>query len=125
MVIIVSGTPGTGKTTYSKNLAKARKLKYIDVKRLIEKKKLYSGFDKKRDAYIVDEKKLSKFLVDMIKKENNLVIDSHLSHYILPKHVKLCIVTKCSLKTLEKRLLNRGYSKDKIRENLDSEIFDT
>lgn len=125
MIIIVTGTPGTGKTTYSKKLAIQKKLRYVDVKKLIEKEKLYSGFDKKRYAYIVDEKKLSKFLVKIIKKENNLVIDSHLSHYISPKHVDICIVTKCDLKTLEKRLKKRKYSKAKIRENLDAEIFDT
>jgi adenylate kinase len=36
----------------------------------------------------------------------------------------LCIVTKCNLKELEKRLKKRGYNKAKIRENLDCEIFD-
>ena len=30
-----------------------------------------------------------------------------------------------SLKTLKKRLEKRGYSKEKVRENLDAEIFDT
>jgi adenylate kinase len=40
------------------------------------------------------------------------------------KYVDLCIVTKCGLKTLEKRLKKRGYKKQKIRENLDCEIFD-
>ena len=52
------------------------------------------------------------------------MIDSHLSHYLPPKYVSLCIVTKCELKNLEKRLKKRGYVQTKIRENLDCEIFD-
>jgi len=32
MIIAVSGTPGTGKTTIAKKLAKALNLKYIDIK---------------------------------------------------------------------------------------------
>ena len=36
----------------------------------------------------------------------------------------MVIITKSNLKTLEKRLKNKRYSKAKIRENLDCEIFD-
>lgn len=53
-----------------------------------------------------------------------MVIDSHMSHH-LPKGIAdACIVTKCGLKQLERRLKNRGYSDEKARENLDCEIFD-
>ncbi len=54
-----------------------------------------------------------------------LVIDSHLSHYLPRKIVDLCIITKTSLKTLQKRLKKRRYSKKKIRKNLEAEAFDT
>ena len=57
------------------------------------------------------------------KMKNGIIIDSHLSHYLPKKYVDLCIVTKCSLKELEKRLKYKKYSVDKIRENLDAEIF--
>ena len=52
------------------------------------------------------------------------MIDSHLSHFLPSKYVDKCYVTKCNLKELEKRLKKRKYSKKKIRENLDAEIFD-
>ena len=58
------------------------------------------------------------------KKPNGVIIDSHLSHYLPKKYIDLCLVTKCELKTLEKRLKERKYTKNKIRDNLDSEIFD-
>jgi len=124
MAIIVTGSVGTGKTTLAKKLAKDLNHKYIDVNKIISENKLDEGYDEERKCKIIDTKKLNKVLIVMIKKEKNLVIDSHLSHYLPGKYVDKCIVTKCDLKELEKRLKKRKYSKEKIRENLDAEIFD-
>lgn len=124
MAIVVSGTPGTGKTTLAKKLAEKINYKYIDVKRLITINKISKTYDKKRKCNIVDTTKLNKLLIKKIKSNPNIIIDSHLSHYIPKKYVDLCIITKCNLKILEKRLKKRRYNKDKIRENLDCEIFD-
>jgi adenylate kinase len=122
-VIVVTGTPGTGKTKVAKKLAKG--LKYLDVNKVLEKYKLKEKYDKKRRTWIVDVDKLNKVLIEIISKsKKGLVIDSHLGHYLPPKYVKLCIVTKCSLKVLKGRLEKRGYSKLKVRENLESEAFD-
>ncbi len=123
-VIIVTGSVGSGKTTISQKLAKKLNYTYIDVNKLIKENKLSSGYDKERKCKIIDIKKLNNVLINTIKNSKNLVIDSHLSHYLPKKYVDLCIVTKCDLKILEKRLKKRKYNKDKIRENLDCEIFD-
>ena len=138
-VIIVTGSVASGKTTLAEKLAKKLNFEYLDVNKIINK--IYEGYDKKRKSKIVDVKKLNKNLIKEINdfkslnkktniKKNNkkivkgLIIDSHLSHYLPKRYVDLCIVTKCDLKKLEKRLRKRGYSKEKIRENLDAEIFD-
>lgn len=125
MILIVSGTPGTGKTTFAKKLAKEKLFKYLDVKQVIKENNLSEGYDKDRDTEIIDIKKLNKFLIEIIKKQDNIVIDSHLSHYLPKKYVDKCYITKCPLPELKKRLEKRGYSKEKVRENLDAEIFDT
>ncbi len=124
MIIIVSGTPGTGKTTFAKKLAKEKNYKYIDVKKLINEKNLSEGYDKKRDTEIIDTNKLNKALIVIIKENKDIVIDSHLSHYLPKEYIDKCYITKCSLPELKRRLEKRGYSKLKIRENLDAEILD-
>jgi len=153
-VIIVTGSVGTGKTTLSKRLAKKLNFDYIDVNKIIKKYNICEGYDKKRKSKIVDVKKLNKMLINeinnyrnsiqnnpikKIKNNNNIlikieknikeiikgiIIDSHLSHYLPSKYVDLCIVTKCELMELKNRLKKKKYSKDKVRENLDAEIFD-
>jgi len=123
--IIVTGTPGSGKTTLAKRLAELMHLTYFDCHEFIIKNKLSVGFDKSDDCEIVDTEKLSDALVKEIEKSRSiLIIDSHLSHYLPKKYVKLCIVAKCELKELKLRLNKRGYSAKKTRENLDAEIFD-
>ena len=146
-VIIVTGTPGTGKTTLSKKLAKKLNFNYIDVNEIVKQYDISEGYDKKRKTKIIDVKKLNKALIKEIKTcngknsmissnktkliknknkkiKNGIIIDSHLSHHLPKKYVDMCIVVKCDLKELEKRLKKKKYSKSKIRENLDAEIFD-
>ncbi len=125
MIIAVSGTPGTGKTTVAKSLSKLPGHSYVDVKKLIKDRRLSLGKDRKRDCDIIDHYELNRILIKMIKSDRNLVIDSHLSHMLPKRDVDACVVTSCSLKELKKRLKARGYSSGKIRENLDAEIFDT
>ena len=123
--VIVSGVPGTGKTFVAKRIAKQLKAQYMDVNNLIKENKLYNSYDKKFKSYVVDEKKFKKFFADLIKKSKKLlIIDSHLSHLIDRKYVKLCVITKCDLKILKKRLMKRKWSKEKIKVNMESEILD-
>lgn len=127
-IIVVTGTPGTGKTSVAKRLATSCKATYIDVNTIIKKYNLKEGYDKNRKTFMVDTKKLNNVLIKIIKEakktKQSLVIDSHLSHYLPKKWVDLCIVTKTSLKKLKQRLRRRGYHKEKIQENLLCEIFD-
>ena len=128
--IIVTGTPGTGKTTLSKRLAKKLSFYYIDANKIIFEYNLSDGYDRKRKTKIIDVKKLNKKLIYEIKniKKNNktrgVIIDSHLSHYLPKKYTDFCIVTKCDIKELSQRLKMKKFNKNKIQENVQAEIFD-
>lgn len=120
-LIAISGTPGVGKSTLAKYLAKRLGYYRFDLHDYYDM--ISKGYDLKKHCYNIDLNKFRRFILKA-KKEKNLVIDSHISHLLPKKDVDLCIVITCSnLKKLEKRLQKRGYSKQKIRENLDAEIF--
>lgn len=127
-IIVVTGTPGTGKTVLAKSISKKHGHGYIDVNEVVKRYGLSEGYDLKRKTRIVDEMKLAKVLEKVIrearKRKGKLVIDSHMSHFVDPKSVDLCIVTKCGLKELERRLKRKGYHKAKIEDNIQAEIFD-
>lgn len=130
IVILISGTPGTGKTTLSKKLSNKLNFYYADVNKIISKYKLSEGYDKKRKTKIIDVNKLNKALIKEInnlklsKKYNGIIIDSHLSHYLPKKQADFCIVTKCDIKDLNKRLKKKKFHESKIKENIEAEIFD-
>jgi adenylate kinase len=123
MRYIVTGTPGTGKTTFAKKYAKEHTLKYLDGKKIIAEHKLIESFDEARDCDVVDEEEFAKVCEKLLDEESFAILDSHLSHYISPKVVDVCFVTECALPELKRRLDARDYSEEKIRENLDAEIF--
>ncbi|MBD3164455.1 AAA family ATPase [Candidatus Woesearchaeota archaeon] len=131
ITICITGTPATGKTTLAKVLMKELEYPVLDIKKFIKEKKLAEEYDPIRKCDVVDTEKLNKEIIREIKKvrkqysPEGIIIDSHLSHYLPEEYVDLCIITKCSLKELSKRLKKRKYSRQKTRENLDAEIFDT
>ncbi len=123
MIIAVTGSPGTGKSTVAKELSEELGFNYIDLNKLIEDSGWFEGFDEERKSFIVDEKKLTKRLESVIDSRLDYVIDSHLSHFVDSKLVDVCIVCTCELKELKRRLETRDYTAQKVRENLDVEIF--
>ena len=130
MLIAITGTPGTGKSTFTKLLAKRINAIVLNGNEIIEKYSLQEGFDKRRDCNIVDAKKFGKacikeyLVLRRLYKGHDMIIDSHLSHHIPKHYVSLCIVCRAKLSTLKKRLSKRRYKKQKILENMDAEIFE-
>ncbi|MEK6903343.1 MAG: AAA family ATPase [Nanoarchaeota archaeon] len=127
-IIVITGTPATGKTTLAKQIAKKERATHLEVNELIKKEHLFHTYDRSLRTRLVDIEKIIARLIQIVKeyrkRKESLVIDSHLAHHLPPKYVDQCIVTKCGLNTLKKRLEKRNYPKKKVRENLDAEIFD-
>lgn len=127
-VIIVTGTPSTGKTTLAKQIEKKYCFKRLDVNAIIKKNKLREGYDRKNKCWIIDEYRFTSVLEAVVrekrKNRKKIVIDSHLSHYLSPRFVDICLVTRCDLDELYRRLKKKRYPKNKIEENMECEIME-
>lgn len=128
MIVALTGTPGTGKTSVSAIINESPEFnvqyRIIDLNKLVFSESLHTGKDENRDSYAVDMGKLE----NQVKQETNLIpdgvdviMDGHLSH-LLPADV--VIVLRTEPREIMKRLKNRDYTLEKIRENTDAEALD-
>jgi len=110
--IAVTGTPGTGKTTVS-NLFEEQGRKVLHLTEYVKEK----GLGEQSDEFEVDVPQMKKALDD----EDFEVVEGHLSHHV---SVDVCIVLRTRPDVLRERLDDREYSKEKIEENVESEVLD-
>ncbi len=126
-VVIVTGTPGTGKTTFSRRLAKEIGANYIPLTEYVSRHRLYAGFDRERGSRIVNVSQTYASLRSLLSRSSGFsVIDTHIPEGIVPKEmVKLVIVLRCHPRTLEDRLRRKNWRPGKVRENVLAEILDS
>lgn len=129
-VVIISGTPGCGKTTISNYMSNIIKAKVITLNELVIKKDFVLEFDEKRETYVVDFNNLIPYIVSIIKKNKNkenqagfLIIEGHFSDIVPDNYIDFGIVLRCHPDELFNRLKERGYNRNKIIENIQAEIL--
>jgi len=119
MSIVITGNPGVGKHTITKEIAEKLELSIIDINRIAKDAKL---FEKNKDTYDVDTAKLEKILEQKISEKN--VIVGHLAPYVLDKNkVKIVIVLRRNPYDLISVYKERKYTDEKSKENLGSEVL--
>ena len=131
MKIILTGTPGTGKTSLAGELGKLLNMPVIDVNAVAKrsavkkKEKIKGRKNGWHTEIIVDLKKLRSALArEMKKKENaNCVVEGHLACEVaLP--ASIVVVLRCDPFVLRSRLRKRFYPEKKISENVLAEALD-
>ncbi len=125
-IIVVTGTPGVGKTTISKALANRINGKHIDISALVQQEHLVDGRDDQRDTVIADITHLSKRLRQIISEQSEFIIlDGHYTNGIVAElDIVLVVVVRLDPDELKKRLEARKYQEIKIFENVAAEILD-
>jgi adenylate kinase len=113
--VVVTGTPGTGKTSAVEALE--TDLEVVHLNELIEEADLWNERDEERDSLVADLDAVAERLAD----RENLLVESHLAHHLDADRV---VVLRCHPEELERRLVERGESEAKAVENAESEALD-
>lgn len=133
IVIGITGSPGTGKTYFSKMVRdKFNGANIIELNDIIKERKAFTGIDNE-GTMIVDIKKLNKIVrrqlamfAEIGRKTRKKQAIIYIGHLVPELSIRLdaCFVMRSRLALLGKRMAARGYSREKIRENLVSEAVD-
>jgi len=122
----VTGTPGAGKSTFAKRLASVLpNSNLVELNDIVDEYKLYSKIDE-MGSKVVKLGQLEEKAKEVIKEQgsvSNMIIVGHLVPEIKIKY-DMIIVLRIGLKKLVERLEERGYQKEKTRENIVSESID-
>jgi adenylate kinase len=113
--VAITGTPGTGKTSVSRELSGQLGLPVVDVNRLLTKEYLL-GRDDERDTLVVDAEKAA----EEVRLPADAILDGHLSH-VFPADI--VVVLRCRPKQLYQRLVAKGWPARKVEENVEAEAL--
>jgi adenylate kinase len=126
-LLLVTGVPGTGKTTISTLLAAELGAEHIELTRLVREGGLSRGWDQARATAIADMRALRNAISNILDNTTSpLIIDGHFSPDVAPRdETTLVIVLRCAPWVIREKLLARGYSIRKVRENVEAELLGT
>jgi len=121
MLVAISGTPGTGKTSVSKILEQ-KGFDIVDLNKLAIEKGFIIGVDEKRGSNIIDVNMLNKHIEKNYTKKDAVFVEGHLSHLL--KNMDKVVLLRCHPSVLKKRLAKKSWNDRKIKENTDAESLD-
>lgn len=126
-IIVITGTPGVGKTSASRSLALKLKAAPIHLGELIERERLFSGSDEKRGSLIAEIEKVRERVQQLISssEQRDIIVEGHFAVDVLPcEMVHRVFVLRRNLEELKDILVKRRFEGEKLWENLSAEILD-
>nr|CDJ88860.1 ATPase domain containing protein [Haemonchus contortus] len=122
--ILITGTPGTGKSTLAQEVASRLQFDAIDVGKEVREHGLVEDFDPRLNCHVLDEEKLLDHMEDRMNSDaGGVVVDYHGVDFFPERWFDIVVVLRCSNTLLYDRLAQRGYDPTKIKENIECEIF--
>ena len=122
MNIIVTGTPGVGKTSIAEKLALTLNLQYVNLHEEIVKTGLVKYNDEFGSYEIINVNEVIEILNSKII--DNCVIETIVFNVLKLERINWIVVLRLHPKELLRRLVERGWKKIKIYNNVFSEILD-
>jgi adenylate kinase len=125
-VILITGTPCTGKTTTAKQLAQKINAQYINLTEYAKTHGLIQGEDKQRKTTIINERALQQKLTQTINAaQTDIIIDGHYAASVTPSNLVTSVfVLRRNPKELKKFMEKCDFEGAKLWENLSAEILD-
>jgi adenylate kinase len=125
-VIVVTGTPGVGKTTVTQKLAKKLDANHISITDLVKEEKLFTSKDEVRKTLVADTEKVAKRMKEILRSSvGSVIIEGHYAvDVISKKEVNNVIVLRRDPAELKGVLEKRGFKGKRLWENLAAEILD-
>ena len=126
-VILITGTPCTGKTTIAKQLTAKLDALYINLTDFANTLNLIKDEDKERKTAIIDEKKMRADIAESIDaaEKTTIIVDGHYAAAVVPQHyVTRIFVLRRNPIELRRFMEKLGFQGSKLWENLASEILD-
>ncbi|KAL3994101.1 hypothetical protein ACH3XW_20360 [Acanthocheilonema viteae] len=122
--LLITGTPGTGKTTLCEILSTKLGFNYINCSEEIVENNLYSEYDDEFSSHVLDEDKFLDHIEDRMNSDSGgYIVDYHGCDLFPERWFDFIFVLRCNNTILYDRLSARGYSSKKIVENIECEIF--
>ncbi len=122
MILAITGTPGTGKTTVAPLVADQLGFELIDLNAFIERKDLSTEYDEERNSAMVDPDVLNEALDTELEPGTDCVIEGHLAHHV--NDLDMIVVLRASPDELTERLEQKQWDDAKIEENVMAERLD-
>ncbi|GKT32557.1 Adenylate kinase isoenzyme 6 like protein [Aduncisulcus paluster] len=121
--ILITGTPGTGKTTIAKKVCElVPEYSVISVGALVKEHGFHTGRDEELDTFVLDEDPLLDFMEPMMSK-GGIIVDHHDPVIFPERWFELIYVIRCdSTEVHWDRLEARKYHSFKIQQNVEAEI---
>jgi adenylate kinase len=125
-VLLITGTPGVGKTRVSKALTERLGGLYISLTDIVNGENLRLEVDTERDTVVADLHRLSDRVSNIISESScDVVVDGHYASEVVSSNVvSYAFVLRIEPDKLRQRLRERGYSEGKVLENMASEVLD-
>lgn len=122
--IVICGTPGTGKSRIVEELKKSLPTyKFINLSEYAIEHKYTSSYDEELDTYVIDEDEVLENLEPELEYSNDHIIEYIHGDMIHPSLVDWVFVCRTDITILHPRLELRHYNDEKIKNNIESEIF--